>query len=304
MSNTIRQYHDNDFDEVLTLCQNTHKFDSFTKELLHEKIYEDPFFNPEIIWLAEEGNAIVGFLMGTCRMDIRGVNYGYVKLMAVQESHRRKGIARSMYELLEKELRSRKVDVMRLGDVPMNYFMPGIDPRYTPALCFAMRMGFNRFMDTSNLTVNLSFREWMDDEKIKALQLDNIEVSRAAIEDKDELMNFVAEEWKLWQFELEMAYKWNLIAIHIAKLNGKIKAFSAHSANNKGLPWFGPMGTHPDLRGKGVGKVLLYRCLEDLKNIGFKTAIIPWVGPIDFYSHHAGAVVERVFWRYEKKLTE
>ncbi|BAX80498.1 GNAT family N-acetyltransferase [Labilibaculum antarcticum] len=302
MTNTIRQYHDKDFDEVLALCQNTYKFDSLTKELLHEKIYEDPFFDPDIIWVAVEGTAIVGFLMGTIRMDIRGVNYGYVKLMAVEESHRRKGIAKSMYELLEKELRSQKVDVMRLGDVPMNYFMPGIDPRYTPALCFAMRMGFNRFMDTSNLVVNLLVREWIDEKKIMALKSDDIEVCRATIEDKDELMDFVAEEWKLWQFELKMAYKLNPVAIHVAKLNGKIKAFSAHSANNKGLPWFGPMGTHPDLRGKGMGKVLLYRCLEDLKNLGYKTAIIPWVGPIDFYSHHAGAVVERVFWRYEKKL--
>lgn len=302
MTNTIRQYHDKDFDKVLALCQNTYKFDSFTKELLHEKIYEDPFFNSESIWVAEEGTTIVGFLMGTCRMDIRGVNYGYVKLMAVSEIHQRKGIARKMYEFLENELRLRKVDVMRLGDVPMNYFMPGIDPRYTPALCFAMRLGFNRFMDTSNLVVNLSDREWSDEKKIIALKLDDIEVCRATIEDKDELMEFVAEEWKLWQFELTMAYKSDPIAIHVAKLKGKIKAFSAHSANNKGLPWFGPMGTHPDLRGKGMGKVLLYRCLEDLKVLGYKTAIIPWVGPIDFYSHHAGAVVERVFWRYEKKL--
>lgn len=302
MTNTIRQYHDNDFEEVLALCQNTYKFDSFTKELLYEKIYEDPFYNPEIIWIAEEGTAIVGFLMGTCRMDIRGVNYAYVKLMAVEEVYQRKGIARSMYELLEKELRSKNIDVVRLGDVPMNYFMPGIDPRYTPALCFAMRLGFNRFMDTSNLTVNLLDREWSDEKKTMALKFDDIEVSRATTEDKDELMDFVADEWKLWQFELEMAYKSNPIAIHIAKLNGKIKAFSAHSANNKGLPWFGPMGTHPDLRGKGMGKVLLYRCLYDLKNMAYKTAIIPWVGPIDFYSHHAGAVVDRVFWRYEKKL--
>ena len=302
MTNIIRQYLDSDFDDVLALCQNTYQFDSFTKELLHEKIYEDPFFNPEIIWIAEEGTTMVGFLMGTCRMDICGVNYGYVKLMAVEEAHQRKGIARRMYELLEKELCSQKIDVVRLGDVPMNYFMPGIDPRYTPALCFAMRMGFNRFMDTANLSVNLLSREWIDDDKIKALQLDNIEVSRATTEDKDELMDFVADEWKLWQFELEMAYKSDPIAIHIAKLNGEIKAFSAHSANNKGLSWFGPMGTHPDLRGKGMGKVLLYCCLEDLKSMAFKTAIIPWVGPIDFYSHHAGAVVERVFWRYEKKL--
>lgn len=303
MNCTIRNYKDSDFEDVLTLCKDSFQFDSFTKDLLHEKIYEDPFFDPEIIWIAREGTALVGFLMGTCRMDIRGVNYGYVKLMAVKESHQRKGIARSMYELLEKELRLRQVDVMRLGDVPMNYFMPGIDPRYTPALCFAMRMGFNRFMDTSNLVVNLSDREWSDEKKITALKSDDIEVCRATKEDKDELMDFVAEEWKLWQFELEMAYKSDPIAIHVAKLKGKIKAFSAHSANNKGLPWFGPMGTHPDLRGKGIGKVLLFQCLKDLKSVGFETAIIPWVGPIDFYSHHAGAVVDRVFWRYEKKLS-
>ena len=303
MPYSVRKFLDSDFDDVLTLCQNTYKFDSFTKELLREKIYEDPFFNSELIWIAEEGTTIVGFLMGTCRMDIRGVNYGYVKLMAVAKAHQRKGIARSMYELLEKGLRSENIDVVRLGDVPMNYFMPGIDPRYTPALCFAMRMGFSRFMDTSNLVVNLFDREWSDEKKISTLKSDAIEVCRATEEDKNELMDFVAEEWKLWQFELKMAYKSDPIAIHVAKLKGKIKAFSAHSANNKGLSWFGPMGTHLDLRGKGIGKVLLYRCLEDLKVLGYKTAIIPWVGPIDFYSHHAGAVVERVFWRYEKKLS-
>jgi predicted N-acetyltransferase YhbS len=299
----LQQYQDKDFEAVLALCQEAYGFDFFTRELLHEKIYEDPFFDSDLIWIALEKDVIVGFLMGTYRMNIRGVDYGYVKLMAVNPSCQRKGIARSMYELLEKELRLRKVDVMRLGDVPMNYFMPGIDPRYTPALCFAMRLGFNRFTDTANLSVDLLARYWSDEKKIKELATDGIEVLRAREEDKKELMGFVAEEWKLWQYELEMAYKTEPIAIHIAKMNGKIKAFSAHSANNKGMSWFGPMGTHPDLRGKGIGKILLFACLADLKNLGFHQAIIPWVGPIDFYSHHAGALVDRVFWRYEKRIS-
>lgn len=301
MTHLIRNYQDSDFDAVLALCQSNFDFDSFTNELLHEKIYEDPFYDPEIIWVATIETEIVGFLMGTYRMEIRGVNYGYVKLMVVDKLFRRRGIARDMYGLLETNLKDKKVEVMRLGDVPMNYFMPGIDPRYTPALCFAMRLGFVRFMDTSNLHVDLNSRNWSDAENLEALKLEGIDVCRAKIEDKEELMDFVSEEWKLWQYELEMAYKSDPIAIHIAKLNGKIKAFSAHSANNKGLPWFGPMGTHPDLRGKGMGKVLLFLCLQDLKDLGFSKAVIPWVGPIDFYSHHAGAVVERVFWRYEKK---
>lgn len=302
MNYTIRQYQDTDFDQVLKLCQKSYSLDVISEELLNEKIYEDPFYEQELVWVTCIDQTIVGFLMGTCRMNIRGVNYGYVKMMAVDQEHRRKRIARSMYEKLEARLIDRNVDVMRLGDVPMNYFMPGIDPRYTPALCFAIRMGFERFMDTSNLLVDLDEREWNDSSKINQLNKENIEVCRAREDDKQELMEFVEEEWKLWQYELEMAYKAEPIGIHIAKLNGKIKAFSAHSANNKGLPWFGPMGTHFDLRGKGMGKVLLYRCLEDLKKMGYQTAIIPWVGPIDFYSHHTGAVVERVFWRYEKRL--
>lgn len=302
MNYTIRQYQNSDFEQVLPLCRESYYLDVISEDLLREKIYEDPFYEQELVWIAYDQEKIVGFLMGTCRMDIRGVNYGYVKMMAVDQAYRRNRIARSMYELLETELIQRKVDVMRLGDVPMNYFMPGIDPKYTPALCFAIRMGFDRFMDTSNLLVDLDNRDWNDPKKIEALKVDKIEVRRATPEDKQELMDFVVEEWKLWQYELEMAYKTEPIGIHIAKLDGKIRAFSAHSANNKGLPWFGPMGTHPDLRGKGMGRVLLYHCLEDLKNLGYQTAIIPWVGPIDFYSHHTGAVVERIFWRYEKKL--
>ena len=302
MKYTIRQYQDVDFQEVLSLCQKSYRLDTIKEELLKEKIYEDPFYERELVWVASDNEKIVGFLMGTCRMNIRGVNYGYVKMMAVDKDYRRNRIARSMYELLETELRQRKVDVMRLGDVPMNYFMPGVDPRYTPALCFAIRLGFNRFVDTSNLRVNLYDREWSDVKKIESLKADHIEVCRATIEDKEELMAFLEDEWTLWQYELEMAYMAKPIGIHIAKLNGKIKAFSAHSANNKGLPWFGPMGTHLDLRGKGMGRILLYHCLEDLKKLGHETAIIPWVGPIDFYSHHTGAVVERIFWRYEKEL--
>ena len=302
MNYNIRQYKDSDFDQVLKLCQKSYHLDVISEELLQEKIYDDPFYEKELIWVTCDEEKVLGFLMGTCRMNIRGVNYGYVKMMAVDKEFRRNRIAKSMYELLEKELRQRKVDVMRLGDVPMNYFMPGIDPRYTPAICFAIRMQFNRFTETSNLSVDLNNRNWSDSKKIEQLKADKIEVYRVTPEDKQELMEFVEAEWKLWQYELEMAYKNKPIGIHIAKLNGKIRAFSAHSANNKGMPWFGPMGTHPDLRGKGMGRVLLYRCLEDLKNKGYKTAIIPWVGPIDFYSHHTDAVVERVFWRYEKKL--
>jgi mycothiol synthase len=63
------------------------------------------------------------------------------------------------------------------------------------------------------------------------------------------------------------------------------------------------MGTTPPCRGLGIGRILLWRCLNDLRDAGHETAVIPWVGPIGFYSRHCDCVLERVFWRYRIALT-
>ena len=99
-----------------------------------------------------------------------------------------------------------------------------------------------------------------------------------------------------------MSFNSDPIAIHVALVAGEVQAFSGHNGNNIGMGWFGPMGTDPSLRGKGIGEVLLKRCLQDMKDWGLKTSIIPWVGPIGFYAHFANAVISRVFWRFEKRL--
>ena len=91
-------------------------------------------------------------------------------------------------------------------------------------------------------------------------------------------------------------------AMHLAVADGRIIAFSGHSSQNREWGFFGPMGTTPAARGKGVGQVLLRRCLNDLRDAGHTTAVIPWVGPIGFYSRYCNCRVDRVFWRYRKTL--
>jgi GNAT superfamily N-acetyltransferase len=59
--------------------------------------------------------------------------------------------------------------------------------------------------------------------------------------------------------------------------------------------FFGPMGIDPLLRGKGVGSVLTQRALLSLKQLGFRQALIPAVGPVGFYERCCGArVVQRL----------
>ena len=55
--------------------------------------------------------------------------------------------------------------------------------------------------------------------------------------------------------------------------------------------YFGPTGVRVDLRGSGAGALLLMRCLEAMREIGYAYAIIGGVGPADFYAKVAGATI-------------
>lgn len=298
----IRMYNPADFNAVLNIMVRSHHLDDITEAILIEKIDGDPSFNQEMTMVAETNGIIAGFMQGVIR-DVRGEKIAYIKLMGVLPEFRRIGLARAMYEKLEEQAAKEGADCIRIYDVVMNYLMPGIDPRYTAALCFAERMGFSRFTDTSNLHARLD-RNWNTETAEKKLEKDGITVCRAGKDNHESLMNFIDTHFDLWRHEVSVAFQNDPVSIHVAVQNDQVKAFSAHSANNTGTGWFGPMGTHPDLRGKGVGSILLKRCLDDLKKAGHGYAIIPWVGPISFYSHFCDAVVERVFWRYEKKLSK
>ncbi len=300
MTYPITQYTNCDHTELASFLNANWAYDQITPAILGEKLEGDPYWMPEATFTCYNSGKIIGFIQGVMRY-ISGKRYGYIKLIAVDKAYHRKGIASALYQKLETIYINHNVDIVRIYDVPLNYFMPGIDPRYTPALCWAMRRGFKRFGDTANLKVDLN-QDWDMQEAEQSLLKHNIVVRRAKAEDKQAIQDFIKDEWALWVNEVEMAFKDNRPSIHIALLNGKVKAFSAHNANNKGTGWFGPMGTHPDLRGKGMGAILLKRCLQDMKEMGLSHAIIPWVGPIDFYAWHVNAQVDRVFWRYEKKL--
>ena len=91
-----------------------------------------------------------------------------------------------------------------------------------------------------------------------------LQIRRARI-DETALLDAVATGFGgAWPFKFARALEDAPGGVHVATRDGAHCAFAAHDGNNRGLGWFGPTGTWPGHRGKGLGEALLLACLVDV----------------------------------------
>ncbi len=299
----IKQFEEKELDALLELFNVSMPRDRFTKELLIENVIEDMVENPELCLSVYKDDKMVTFAMGVIRHR-ENEDVGYIKFICTHPDYRRQGIAKELYSRIEKGIRENNVEKIRLIESWPNYYMPGIDPFYTEAVAFFERLGYVKVGDAANLICDLESQDFDTSDNEEKVRANGIEIRRAEESDFDAMMTWANDNFKAWRFEINNTFKNDPISLHIALLNGEVIAFSAHESNNPGLGWFGPVGTTEAARGKGVGGILLKRCLHDMKESGYKKAIIPWVANIPFYMHYINSKVNRVFWRYEKKLKQ
>jgi GNAT superfamily N-acetyltransferase len=91
-----------------------------------------------------------------------------------------------------------------------------------------------------------------------------------------------------WVSEVEVALTRQPVACFIATREKQILGFACFDTTQRGF--FGPTGVAENARGLGLGKALLMKSLEALREIGFAYAIIGGVGPKEFYAKACGAI--------------
>jgi mycothiol synthase len=194
--------------------------------------------------------------------------------------------------------------VVLAGNSPY-YAWPGIDVRYTPAICAAMALGFEQDQPAWNMTADLRKPDAPGLRSTAAaearLSEAGITVRRAALDDLPALVDFALTNFGSgWAGEITHSVGRDRAGCHVAiGTDGDLLGFAAYGSRPN---WFGPMGTAPAAQGLGIGSVLLRRCLADQRAAGQDTVQIGWVGPLPFYSGVVGARVERVFFLYRKQL--
>jgi mycothiol synthase len=250
------------------------------------------------------GGRLLGFTIGSVaegRKDDRE-HRGLLDLIVVAREFRRQGIARHLIERLEQEFVAKGCRAAEIRGHSPHYIWPGIDLRYTEAICAVEELGYRRGNSVVNMDVDLRSSGNREQEDVDlrydawSLRQQGIEVRAATLEDLPGLKL----SWRpSWVAAVRGALQYGG-GCEIALFEGRIVGFCAYGANHANE--IGPLGTDERMRRKGIAGVVIKRALTQLRERGHGTAEIGWAGPLPYFSRLLEARIGRVFWQYEKLL--
>jgi mycothiol synthase len=239
---------------------------------------------------AWDGDALVG---------VAAVAGNRIRVLAVAPGARRRGAGSALVAACEATARAAGQTALRTLDQPGNYLAPGIDERNAETIAWLERRGWRR-LDEPRINVRIDVQ---GNPRVSAARAAGLAANaagrgyqvRRARPDEQALLDAVAAEFGgAWPFELARALGHDPPGVHVALRDGAYCAFAAHDGNNRGLGWFGPTGTWPAHRGRGLGEALLLACLVDVA-IDHAQCEVAWIGPRPFYDKVAGIAADRRF---------
>lgn len=126
-------------------------------------------------------------------------------------------------------------------------------------------------------------------EELKRLEQDDIRIFRALAPDKYRITQWVRENSSVSAAgECDVCFSHHPISCFVAAKGSKILGYACYHATAP--DFFGPTKVLEESQGLGIGKALLLRSLNALKEEGYIYAIIGGIGPAKFYEKCVNAV--------------
>lgn len=270
---------------------------SLDTDWLRLRTLDDPTCSQDLLLLAEKEDRIVGFCFGCIRED-----KGVIKLFGVTDGHRRRGVGTRLLDALEARFAARRVEGIVVGAIGPNYFEPGVDLADTASVAFLMRRGYQSDrLSRVDMEVDLTRVALDTTESVERLVAQGIEVRRAAPDEIAAIAQFALETFSDgWRREVMDSEMFTPRPVFVALDGQRVVGFSVYDVC--GLGRFGPTGTDPEYRHRGIGSTLLKMSLQSIRARGESVAEIRWAGPVDFYARAVDARIHRVFWAFTKSV--
>lgn len=125
---------------------------------------------------------------------------------------------------------------------------------------------------------------------LERLAEEGVLVRRAEVGDLPAIRCYMAKHHsEIWAEETVAGFSNKPISVFIAQEGTNMIGFAVYDTVRKDI--FGPMGVLEKYRGRKIGRALLLAALHAMHQVGYEYAIIGSVGPQEFYTKCADAIV-------------
>lgn len=250
----------------------------------------DPNFDPRGLWVAAVDGEVVGFALAICRrIPLFGSDLeterGWITAFGVAPQWRRRGIGSALLAAAERFVQEQGRKEVLVSPYAPNYFWPGVDPKaYPEAVELLERRGYETLYSPVAMDKNLvGFFVPPEVEALEAQRTrEGYRFGPLAYEYLHDVIAFAEEAFNPdWGRAIRDAIKSGvpLDQCWIALSGeGRVVGFALFGGYDGILERFGPFGVDPSQRGKGLGKILLYRSLEAMRAKGAHGAWFLWTG--------------------------
>ena len=303
----IRNLTDTDIADVISLWNSALPHEAIDKKAFLKKLLLDPNFSPNGFFIAEENNKMLGFV--NCPyFKNPSIETGFISILAIKDRSRVLEIGNILLDKAEEYIRSKGKKRISTGYTPL-YFTQGVEKDLCPEYAelyrsrgYSEKESFKRVCDLSGYVYPEKCHA-----KKEALAKEGIYVG----EMKDEYLlslthphpSFAKPGWS-FEFKNRLA-ELDYARVRIAAKDGKIIGCCVFGDPNGSPERFGPFGVDEDMRGKGLGTLLLNDCFFEMKKRGLQSAWAQWTpgeGPASILYDHYGFEKRNSYLLFDKNL--
>lgn len=312
-----RSYQPGDEALIVELWNDSAAKDPITKKRFRHLVLLDANFDPEGLRLAYDGERLVGAMYTVRRLlpmhqTELEPDHAWIPWFFVAPTHRGKGIGSRLLEESVEFARSNGRKNLFFSSYAPNYILPGIDEKtYPEGYPFLLKHGFAVQYSPVAMDYSLVGFEIPDDVKrLKQQRISEGYIFRQA-EDRD-LYEAIQLATNVFNPDWGRAIREGipqglpLSQILIARdPEGKLVGFCLHGGYEGVRERFGPFGVDPNQQGTGLGKILLYDCLAQMRAMSLHGAWFLWTGLTSAAGHlykRVGFEVSRQFHVMKKSI--
>jgi mycothiol synthase len=285
----IRPYQGRDEADLLNVWTSAATHDPISAALFRTKVLLDPNFLPSHLPVAVARGKVVGFALGVTRqvplasLGLEPKN-AWVTAFGVHPEYRCHGIGTALFRQLLDQFESEGRSKVGISPYVPNYFVPGVDVEaYPETVRWLEALGFESLYRAISMGADLTGFQIPSsiielEERLRSEH--GVTIDPVSGGDIPDLMPFIAEnfgwDWHRHAQDYLLEYFGAApghICFLVARQHGTVVGFCQQRHER-----FGPFGVTPAKRNLGIGRVLLFRCLAEMRAKHNFYAYFLWTG--------------------------